>query len=118
MAKNKKKKTTEKRVVKPRAEYPVAKDAALEATPDDFNFKKFPLLKREVFKDDGFWYLHRAEGGEFKAAELRAKAEEFLKFGNVKDRLKASKLRKMQDKMEELKAELEAAGVDVEDLLS
>lgn len=88
------------------------------AVPEGFDFKLHKNLKRKDFKEDYLYYEFRAAECESKAVAFREEAAEVKKLGSAKDRGKAKRLVKMQDKMEELKKQLQGQGVDVEKLLA
>ena len=89
-----------------------------EAIPDEFDFGKYPTLKRKDFVHDHLYFEHRALESEFKVVKFRELAEEAKTLGSAQDRARAKKLIKTAAKMEELKAVLEAGGFDVEALLA
>jgi len=87
-------------------------------TPGDFDFDTHVALKKKDFAADHMYYTFQAEKLDFKATMFREKAEEARKMGSAKERSKAKRLRKMQTKMAELRAQLEAQGLDVDELLA
>jgi len=87
-------------------------------TTEQFNPSKHKPLTRKDFEAEYLFYEHRAVLAENKAVNLRAKAEESKKLGNVGDAAKAKKLLKMQKAMAELQAQLAAQGVDVAALMA
>lgn len=110
-----KKEKKSKRVVHPSV---VAKDhAKLTEVPKDFDFSKNRPLRRKDFADDGKFFLYKAAECDAKAADFRKKAEEAGKLGAGKEKGKAKRLLKMQEKMAELKKQLSEQGIDVEALL-
>ena len=102
---------------KKRKAYPLKEGTVLKALPADFNFSKFSVIKGKFWETDWMFLLHRAKELDFRADILREKAEEAKAFGSKKDRVKATRLKRMQSKMDELRKELEAEGVDVDGLL-
>lgn len=88
-----------------------------EIEPKGFDFKTHKSLKKRDFAADHLFYLYRATELDNKAAAFRKQAEDAEKLGSVKDRGRMKRLVKLQDKVAELKQQLEAQGVDVEELL-
>ena len=90
-----------------------------ETKPEGFDFKVHKSLKKKDFTADHLFYLFRAVEMDNKAAVFRKQAEEAEKLGSSKDRGKLKRLVKLQDKIAELKQQLEAQlGVDaVKDIL-
>ena len=86
--------------------------------PGDFDFGKHKALKKKDFIADHQFFSYRADELRHKADEMTAKAEEAKVLGSTKDRAKAKRLRKMQEKMAELRKSLEEDGVDVDALLA
>jgi len=89
-----------------------------ESMPDEFDFEKYPTLKRKDFVHDHLYFEHKALEAERKVAKFRELAEEAKKLGSTQDRARAKKLLKTAAKMAELKAVLEAGGYDVDALLA
>ena len=90
----------------------------LKDWPEDFDPKKHkPLLKRD-FETEAPWLINRAEKLEAQAKAYRDEAEMVKKLGSKQDRAKAKKLIQMRDRMAELRAQLEAEGIDVDALTS
>jgi len=85
--------------------------------PEDYDFKTMKLLKKKDYIADHLWFEFKAIDADNKAAAYRKLAEESKKLGSGKDRAKAKRLVKMTSKLEELKQQLEAAGVDTSALL-
>jgi len=88
------------------------------ASPEGFDFETFPALKKRDFTADSIYLEHRALECEFKAAKFRAASEIAKTQGSKKEQGKAKRLVKLQEKMDELKAQLTNAGVDVDALLA
>ena len=88
------------------------------AMPEGFTFDEHKPLKRKDFQHDRFYFAHKAEAYDFLADKMRAAAENAAKYGSRKERTKAKRLERLQAKMNELRAELEADGIDVEALLA
>ena len=88
------------------------------AVPEGFDFKTNRSLKKKDFKEDYLYFEHRAEECDFRSVAYREEAAEVKKLGSAKDRGKAKRLVKLQDKMVELKEQLSKQGVDVEKLLA
>lgn len=89
-----------------------------DAVPEGFDFATNKPLKKRDFSADHLFYEYRAAEMDFKAAAFRKQAEEAKKLGSAKDRSRAKRLVKLQEKMAELKKQLTEQGVDVEDLLA
>jgi len=87
------------------------------AMPEGFNWKQHKSLKKRDYTADHLFYEFRALECDHKAILFRAQAEESQKLGSAKDRGRAKRLIKLQEKMAELKSQLTAQGVDVEELL-
>ncbi len=81
--------------------------------PTDYSFDKHAALDKDDFVDRKEYLEYRARGYEHKAAQLREQA----KTGKTGGGGKVKRLAKMLDKAEAIKAELAAAGIDVEALL-
>lgn len=88
-----------------------------KAVPDDFAFDTMKPLKKKSFATDAAYFEYRAKEMDHKADKFRAQAEESKKAGTGAERNKAKKLVKLQSKIAELRAQLEAQGVDVEELI-
>jgi len=86
--------------------------------PEGYEFGKFASLKKRDFTEDYLFMLHRAAEYELKVVDLRAKAEEYKKLGNAKDRAKAKKLLKLREQFASLKETLAGQGIDVDSLLA
>jgi hypothetical protein len=87
------------------------------AVPTGFDFNQNKPMKKRQFASDAIYYEHRAAQMDHKATAFRAKADECKKLGSHADQVKTRKLEKLNVKMLELRKELEAQGVDVEELL-
>ena len=101
-----------------RVTYPNLPDTGLESIPEDFDHSLHLPLKRTDFKAEHIWFEMRADELERKAAQFRRQAELSRKLGNKEDRAKAKRLAKINDQLAQLRAELEAAGHNPDDLLS
>lgn len=88
------------------------------ATPPDFDFGKHAPLKKKDFADEHQFYSHKAEQAESVAKNYRGRAEEAKKMGSGKSRAKAKRLKKMQEQMAVLTAQLKASGMDVDAILA
>lgn len=86
--------------------------------PGDFDFATMKGLKKKDFATDAAYYEYRAKELEARAAKFRTQAEEAKKMGTSAERKNAKRLVKLREKMDELKAQLAAQGVDVESLLN
>lgn len=93
------------------------KEVKLEAVPKEYNSGVHRPLLKDNFKDESYYFVYKAELHEAKAADYRKQAEDFKKLGDSGDRKKAKRLLTMQKRMADLKAELEAQGVDVSALM-
>jgi len=89
-----------------------------EAVPEGFNFKVNKTLKKRDFTADHLFYEHRAAEMNFKATLFTAQAEEAKKIGSSADRNRLKRVIKLQEKMDELKEQLTAQGIDVTKLLA
>lgn len=97
---------------------PKSKDAKYDvAVPEGFSFDEHKALKKKNFETDALYYEHRAVQLELRAKKFREKADESKKYGSRKEQSTAKKVLKLQEKMNELKAQLAAQGIDVESLL-
>lgn len=113
-----KKEPKAKRAVHPLVGNDDVKVYPFKSTPGDFDWKSHkPLKKKDFASDDGF-FIYKAEEFEAKAKAFRTQAEEAKKMGSTKDRAKAKRLVKMQEKMAELMKQLQAQGIDTEALLA
>lgn len=90
----------------------------LSAIPTDFDAKIHEPLKAGDFSDEALYFEFRAEQCEKQAQSFRHQAGKIRALGNAADKQKAAKLVKMRERMEALKAQLAAEGVDVEALLA
>ncbi len=89
-----------------------------KTVPKDFDFKVHKPLKKRDFASDHLFYEFRALEMDNKAVTFRKQAEEAKTLGSSQDRGRAKRLVKMTEKMDELKQQLEAQGVDVKALLA
>lgn len=108
------------RVAKKRQPHPDvarAKDP-LEREPETFDFEKNAPIKRKQFASDAFYFEYVARTYDWRAGKLRERAEASRTLGSGKEKQKRKRLMKLQDKLAELKAELEKDGVDVDALLA
>jgi hypothetical protein len=83
------------------------------AVPPEFNFADHKPLKKKNFASEELYYNHRAAEMDYKAGLWRKKAEEAKAAGTPKARQAKRRLEKMMVKLEEMKKELAAQGVDV-----
>ena len=88
------------------------------AMPDGFSFAKHTALKKGDFKDEAIYCEHRAEQMNFKAKVWNEKAKEIRELGSPSERKKKKQVIKLSQKMDELKKQLAAQGIDVEALLA
>lgn len=89
----------------------------LTEVPSDFDPKLHKPLKKGDFENEAVFMRMKADELEAKAKKLREDAEVVEKLGNKADRAKAKKLRAMQEKMTDLRKQLEEQGIDVDELL-
>jgi len=89
-----------------------------EAMPEGFNFKVNKGLRKRDFSADHLFFEYRALEMEAKALTFRAQAEEAKKIGSSADRNRLKRVIKLQEKMDELKEQLTAQGIDVTKLLA
>lgn len=89
----------------------------LKAIPEDFDAKIHEPLKAGDFEDEAVYLDFRAAQCEKQAATFRTQEGKIRALGNAADKQKATKLVKMRERMEALKAQLKAEGVDVEALM-
>lgn len=89
-----------------------------KAVPEGFDFRAHKSLKKRDFALDHLFYEYRAAEMDFKAAAFRKQAEEIKKLGSAKDRGRAKRLVKLQEKMAELRKQLEEQGINVNELLA
>ena len=104
-----------KKQKKNRAQYPIP-EGGLESVPTDFDSKKFKPLKKKDFKSEATFLELRADNMEAAAKRLREEAAA-IRAGGGKDKGKAKKLVNMTRKLAEMKAAMEAEGIDVEALI-
>ncbi len=90
----------------------------LKEIPEDWETKKHQALKRAYFQEEWMFFEFKAQQFDAKAIEYRKESEESKALGNSEDRAKRKKALAMAKRLETLKAELEADGVDVESLLA
>ncbi len=83
------------------------------AEPEGFSHAAHVSLKRKDFTNEKLFYLYRAADLDYKANVYRRKSEECVLGGGAKGK----RLIKMQEKMVELRAMLEADGINVDELL-
>jgi hypothetical protein len=94
------------------------KAVALAAVPTDWDRKVHKNLVRKNFASEDLFLDYRASMLETEAADLRKRAEVTRSLGSTAERAKAKRLMQMTKRIEELKAQLSAAGVDVSALLT
>jgi len=82
--------------------------------PEGFDFTKYKMLKRGVFKTEALFFEHRAAECEFRAEHWRSRATESSAMGDKAQRAKAKRLIRLQAKYDELREQLVEQGVDVE----
>ena len=87
------------------------------AMPEGYDIDANAPLKKTDFEQLWMFVEYKALCMDDKASKLHAEAERVKKMGSAADRSKAKRYLKMMSKMEELKAALEEAGVNVDSLL-
>lgn len=109
------------KVKKTRTEYngtaPKDDKGLLTAVPTDWKTGAFKPLTRKSFASEDLFWDFKALLAEKLAVEYKRRGEVIRK-GGGKDAAKAKKLVAMQKKMAELRAALEADGVDVAGILA
>ncbi len=88
----------------------------VKVVPDDFSAKLHEPFTRADFIGDGDYLRHRADGFKVKSEQLYAEARLADKMGSRSDRAKAKQLKKMQEKMGELRQQLIDAGINIDEL--
>jgi len=106
------------KVNKKREGFKIAKEPYDVTMPEGFNFKDYKPLKKRNFTTEALYYDHRAEEMAYKMAGFRAQAEECRTMGSAADRRKKKQIVRLNSKMNELKAQLIAQGIDVEALIA
>ena len=96
--------------------YRTESDPKLIEWPADFDSSKHQPLTLEDFEAEDVFWLHRAEVYERKAAQARREAELFQQFGGGEQRKLAAKAARMADQLAQLRARLEADGIDPDEL--
>ncbi len=85
--------------------------------PKDYDSNKHTPLKKGDFEKEEFYYEMRAVVYDKYASGMRRKAEEAKRMGSMTDRTKAKRLLRIQSQMATLREQLEADGVNVDELL-
>lgn len=115
-----KKKSRKGRTAKPDYVLPVNDEGQpillTDVIPSDYN-PETHSLKKSHFQEEYHYLLFKASEYEAKAATMRHEAEELKKLGSAEDRAKAKRLLAMSQRMAELRAQLEAAGYDVDAMM-
>jgi len=88
------------------------------AMPENFNFDDYNALKKVNFVTEALYFEHRALEAEHRALKFREMATEAAKYGSKSEQAKVKRIKKLQDKMAELKAQLEEQGIDVNSIIS
>lgn len=86
--------------------------------PEGFHHRKHRPLVKSHFASEDLYYDYQSELYAKKSADAKEKAEEIRKLGTSGDRTKAKKLLTLTKRMEDLKRQLEAQGVNVEELMA
>lgn len=98
-----------------RKPHPAIKDdTKLKELPPDYDYFKHASIKRKNWESDHLFFGYKANEHEARAAKFRQVADECKKMGGVKERAKAKRLFKMQEKMQELEKQLREQGIDVD----
>ena len=106
------------KVAKARVAFKISATPYDVALPEGFDFKVHKILKKKNFTTEALYYEHRVLEMEFKAEKFAALAEECRTMGSAADRRKKKQIVKLNSKMNELKAQLIAQGIDVEALIA
>ena len=109
--------TKPKKESKKKAAFKISEKPYDVSMPDKFSFKVHKPLRKKNFTEEYLYFEHRRWYAEYQANVWDAKAEESKKLGSAKSRRQKKAVVKLQNKMEELKAQLTKQGVDVEALL-
>lgn len=116
---NVKVKTTKpKKESKKKVGFKISKEPYGVAMPDGFSFKTHKPLKKANFTEEFIYFGHRAEYAKYQVGVWEAKAEESKKLGSTKSRRQKKAVVRLQDKMTELREQLEKQGIDVTALLA
>ncbi len=86
-------------------------------TPEGFDYSVHVPIRRKYFAHDKYYFEHRALFHDFMAQISRDKSHDAAKFGTKAEQKIAKRVVSLNGKMKALKAELEAAGVDIKDVL-
>ena len=95
----------------------ITAETKLKEVPEDFNFKKHNPIKRKNFEREEFYFDYKVLECDYHRDMYLKRAEEARTLGSTTDRAKAKRLRSMQEKMAELRQQLESQGIDVDKLL-
>ena len=106
------------KVAKARVAFKISETPYDVTVPEGFDFKVHKVLKKKNFATEALYYEHRVEEMNFKAAKFAALAEESRTMGSAADRRKKKQIVRLNSKMNELKAQLIAQGIDVEALIA
>lgn len=94
-------------------------DGATVATPEGFDHAKHERLGKKDFAKPSLYFTYRAEALEATAAAFRKRAAELKAGGDKKGSGgKVNRLAKQLAKAQEIRAALEAQGIDVDALLA
>ena len=85
--------------------------------PVNFNFDDYKPLKKKNFTTEALYFEHRRAAALHQAEVFGKKAEESRTLGSTKERRQKKQVVKMQEKMSELRKQLEDQGIDVKKLL-
>ena len=111
-------KSTEEKKSNKRLSFKIAKEPYTIVVPEGFTFSVHKPLKKKNFVDEALFYDHKAAEMEFKREKFAAQAEECRKSGSPKQRAAKKRIIKLSEKMNELKKQLAAQGINVAELLS
>ena len=89
----------------------------LTELPEDFDSNKHTPLKKGDFEKEEQYYEMRAKVYDGYAEGMRRRGAEAQRMGSMTDRTKAKRLLRIQSQMETLRKQLEADGVNVDELL-
>ena len=86
--------------------------------PAGFNFIDYKPLKKRNFVSEELYYNHRVEEMNYKAGCFEKLAETARTQGSAADRRKKKQIVQAQEKMAELRKQLEGQGIDVDAILA
>ena len=106
--------------VKPtkRVGFKISEKAYDIAMPDGFNFDDYKMMARKNFTTEEIYWDHRAVEAQWRVEQFKARAADCRANGSAADRRKKKQIVRLNSKMNELKAQLIAQGIDVEALIA